>query len=127
MEPRIIGIDHVQLAMPAGAEDEAEAFYQGLLGVQRIDKPAVLDARGGCWFANDAVALHLGVEQGFQPAKKAHPGLVVDGYDDLVARLIEQGCEVSPAETLAGVRRSHIHDPFGNRIELIDGSGRAGD
>jgi catechol 2,3-dioxygenase-like lactoylglutathione lyase family enzyme len=120
MEPRVVGIDHVQLAMPPGGEAEAEAFYQGMLGIPRVEKPEALRGRQGCWFVAGDVALHLGVEPGFRPAAKAHPGLVVVGYDDLVARLVAHGWAVMPAEELDGVRRSHVLDPFGNRVELIE-------
>ena len=78
------GLDHVQLAMPAGEEDRAEAFYAGLLGLARQPKPQPLAARGGCWFSNGSVTIHLGVEDGFRPARKAHPAIVVDDLDDLV-------------------------------------------
>ena len=118
---RVVGLDHVQLAMPAGGEVRAEAFYAGLLGLERIAKPAPLAARGGCWFTNDVVTLHLGVEADFRPAKKAHPALVVTDLAALVARLERQGHPVRPDHELAGVERCFVDDPFGNRIELIAG------
>jgi diguanylate cyclase (GGDEF)-like protein/PAS domain S-box-containing protein len=120
--PTYLGIDHVQLAMPAGPEAEAEAerFYGDLLGFERIPKPAALTARGGCWFASSTVQLHLGVEEPFQPARKAHPALKIDDLDPLLAQLTAAAVDVRPAEDVDGRRRVHVDDPFGNRIELIE-------
>jgi catechol 2,3-dioxygenase-like lactoylglutathione lyase family enzyme len=117
----LLAVDHVQLAMPPGSEAEAraEAFYSGVLGLERQPKPAPLAARGGCWFSNGPVVLHLGVEQDFRPAKKAHPALVVDDLSALTEALEAEGFTVEPDEEIAGVRRSYVDDPFGNRIELI--------
>ena len=119
---RLTAIDHVQLAMPRGAEDDATAFYEGLLGLTRVAKPASLAVRGGCWFHAEGVVVHLGVEDGFAPAKKAHPAFLVDGLDDLVARLEAGGFEVVWDHELDSVRRCYVADCFGNRIELIDAS-----
>ena len=119
MDYALIGLDHVQLAMPAGAEERAEAVYCGLLGLERRVKPEPLAARGGCWFANGDVVLHLGVEADFRPARKAHPALLVAGLAALSARLAAAGLEVRPDTELAGVTRCYVDDPFGNRIELI--------
>lgn len=120
MSIRIVALDHVQLAMPAGREPEAETFYCGALGFSILTKPDPLASRGGCWFACGDVQLHLGVEQDFRPARKAHPALRVDGFDDLVARLRESGMTWRWDDDLPGVRRLYVDDPFGNRIELID-------
>lgn len=117
----MIAVDHVQLAMPVGQEDVAAAFYDGILGLSRMEKPSVLAARGGCWFSNGGVTLHLGVEDPFVPAKKAHPALVVDGLDGLVSALAVAGHGVRFDDALPGVRRCYVDDPFGNRIELIEG------
>ena len=119
MPPRVIALDHVQLAMPPGREPEAEAFYSGLLGLTRQPKPAPLAVRGGCWFSNGSVALHLGVEPEFRPARKAHPALVVDDLDALTVALEAAGRDVRPDTELTGVRRCYVDDPFGNRLELI--------
>ena len=112
-------IDHVQLAMPAGEEDRARGFYCELLGMSEIPKPAELAKRGGCWFASGAVQIHMGVEADFRAARKAHPALRCADYDGLVAKLREAGVAVTEDGNIPGVRRCHIDDPFGNRIELI--------
>jgi catechol 2,3-dioxygenase-like lactoylglutathione lyase family enzyme len=116
---RLVAVDHVQLAMPPGGEDEATAFYSSVLGLERMPKPAPLAVRGGCWFSNGDVQLHLGVEEGFRPARKAHPALQVSDLDGLVAALSSSGRKVSWDEEMPGVRRCYVDDPFGNRIELI--------
>ena len=113
-------IDHVQLAMPSGMEDQARAFYSGLLGMTEIEKPAELKKRGGCWFSSGSVQIHLGIEPDFHPARKAHPALRCHDYGNLVARLKNGGIEIKDDESIPGVRRCHIFDPFGNRLELID-------
>ncbi len=115
----IAGIDHVQLAMPAGHEDAARAFYAGLLGLPEVAKPPQLAGRGGCWFEAPGVKLHLGVEADFRPARKAHPALLVRDLPALCARLEESGLAVTPADPFDGRARGHVADPFGNRIELI--------
>ena len=114
-----LAVDHVQLAMPSGEEATARHFYADLLGMREIPKPAPLAARGGCWFAGGSVQLHLGVEQDFRAAKKAHPAIRVNGYAALLAKLKAAGVEVIDADDIPNVQRSHIFDPFGNRIELI--------
>ncbi|HET6178701.1 MAG TPA: VOC family protein [Candidatus Sulfotelmatobacter sp.] len=112
-------IDHVQLAMPAGEEETARQFYRHLLGMVEIAKPPELAKRGGCWFESGGVQLHLGVETGFRPAKKAHPALRCQDYDALTSRLRTAGVEIKDDVTIPDVRRCHISDPFGNRLELI--------
>ena len=116
---RIYGLDHIQVAIPSGTEEQARSFYAGVLGLDEIPRPAELASKGGMWFQVGAVQLHLGVEAEFQPAKKAHPALLVEGLEDLVARLEANGYSTRAAETLSGTRRVHVHDPFGNRIELM--------
>ena len=106
--------------MPAGLEAEAEAFYGEILGFSVRAKPSSLAERGGRWFENGEVKLHLGVEEGFRPAEKAHPALLVEGLDVLVEALGDAGHPVSWDTELVGVRRCFVADPFGNRIELID-------
>ncbi|MHB8452615.1 MAG: VOC family protein [Mycobacteriales bacterium] len=113
-------MDHVQLAMPAGEEPEARAFYEGLLGIPWVAKPAHLAKRGGCWFETDTVKLHLGVEEEFRPARKAHPALVVADLAALIARLAAAGVAIRTDEPLEGYDRVYVDDPFGNRLELME-------
>jgi hypothetical protein len=113
-------LDHVQLAIPMGTEASCDEFYVGLLGFVMLPKPPVLAARGGRWYQRDDATLHLGVESEFRPAKKAHPALVVEDYDDLLAHLKAAGVAVRPDEDNPGVRRCYVDDPVGNRVELID-------
>ncbi|MBJ7595226.1 MAG: VOC family protein [Candidatus Dormibacteraeota bacterium] len=115
-------IEHVQLAMPAGAEDRAASFYEGLLGIPRVAKPEHLATRGGCWFEAGPLRIHLGVEADFRPARKAHPALLVDGLGALVDRLAAAGIAVNTDEPLEGFERVYVDDPFGNRIELMEPS-----
>lgn len=117
---RVCGLDHVQLAMPAGQEDLAREFYSGMLGLAEVPKPPDLAKRGGVWFTGGALHLHLGVEQGFRPARKAHPAFVVERLDALVQRCRQAGIDVAADEPFDGRRRVFVHDPFGNRIELIE-------
>jgi catechol 2,3-dioxygenase-like lactoylglutathione lyase family enzyme len=122
MSFEIVRLDHVQLAMPAGREAEAEAFYSGLLRLARLPKPAPLAARGGCWFGGGAVSLHLGVEEDFRPARKAHPALVVRDLPALERALRDAGVEVRPNAERPPGTGAYVDDPFGNRIELIAAS-----
>ncbi|HJP87718.1 MAG TPA: VOC family protein [Candidatus Limnocylindrales bacterium] len=116
----ITGTDHVQLAIPDGGEDEARAFYGGLLGLTEVPKPAALAGRGGCWFAGRGVAIHLGVERPFVPAKKAHVALLVDDLPGLRGAFATRGVEINVDDAGIGVRRFHAFDPFGNRLEFVD-------
>jgi catechol 2,3-dioxygenase-like lactoylglutathione lyase family enzyme len=113
-------IDHILIAMPIGREAEARAFYQGMLGLTEMAKPPELAGRGGCWFANGAVTVHLGVDKNFVAAGKAHPAFIVDGLADMETKLKQAGYRVTEDEPLPGCDRRHVHDPFGNRIELIE-------
>jgi catechol 2,3-dioxygenase-like lactoylglutathione lyase family enzyme len=122
---RILGIDHVQVAAPAGCEAQARAFYGGLLGMEELEKPESHRARGGCWFRAGDHELHVGVEEPFAPARKAHPGLVVDDLAGLVARLRSAGIEVAADDAMADVERAHLADPFGNRLALRQSEGPA--
>ena len=117
----IYGIDHVQLAMPAGGESRARHFYGDLLGLVEIPKPPNLAARGGAWFECGSLQLHLGVEPDFRPARKAHPALLVRGLPELLEMLAKEGCEVKcDSEPVQGFDRAFTSDPFGNRIELVE-------
>ncbi len=119
----ILGIDHVQLAAPAGSEEQARAFYGGLLGLQEIDKPEPLRVRGGVWFGCGAHQLHIGIEQPHTPARKAHPALLVapGTLESLAKRLEARGAEVDWDESIEQLKRFYTHDPWGNRIELVEG------
>ncbi len=113
-------IDHVQLAMPAGEEAAAVAFYAGVLGIAQVPKPPHLAARGGCWFEQPGIKIHLGVERDFRPARKAHPALLVSDLPGLVDRLRQAGFGVTDDEPLEGYDRVYVDDPFGNRLELME-------
>ena len=114
------GIDHVQLTAPPGCEPEARRFFSELLGLEELEKPEPLRARGGVWFRVGGQQLHVGVEQAFAPARKAHPALAVSDYDELLARLDEAGVPATDDASIPGVRRCHVADPWGNRIELVE-------
>ena len=117
----ILGIDHVQIAMPAGEEEKARAFFINLLGFHEIPKPPELINRGGAWFKAGNVQLHLGVEADFRPARKAHPAFLVDDLSRLIAKVQSAGFETDTTQPpLDGYKRAHIFDPFGNRIELME-------
>lgn len=120
MDFEITGLDHVQLAMPAGGEAVAETFYAGLLGLIRQPKPEPLAQRGGCWFSSGTVAVHLGVDAEFRPARKAHPALRVRHLAALADHLTAAGVEVRPNTDQPEGAGCYVDDPFGNRIELID-------
>ena len=120
--PPFVAIDHVQLAIPRDGEPAARRFYGELLGFAEVPKPAAPAARGGCWFESGEVKIHLGVEDDFRPARKAHPALRCRDYAGLVARLAAAGIAVRDAVDVPGVIRCHVHDPFGNRLELVAGA-----
>jgi catechol 2,3-dioxygenase-like lactoylglutathione lyase family enzyme len=122
-EHRVLAIDHVQLAMPPGAEAEATAvaFFEGLLGLPQVPKPPQLAVRGGCWFERGPVRVHLGAEADFRPARKAHPALVVSGIDALCRLLEQEGHPTRHREDVPGMPQWFVDDPFGNRIELVPG------
>ena len=118
---KIYAIDHVQLAMPAGAEDRARAFYVEVLEFHELQKPPELARRGGAWFQAGAVQLHLGVEEDFRPARKAHPAFLVENLDALTAKIRAVGGEIDAGQPqVEGYRRVHVFDPFGNRLELME-------
>ncbi|HXG25499.1 MAG TPA: VOC family protein [Candidatus Binatia bacterium] len=123
-EPRVGGIDHVLLSIPRGGEDRARAFYGGVLGLREVPKPPPLDTHGGCWFTAPGVDIHVGVEEPFRPARKAHVALVVEDLDGLRAALEAAGAEVQDDDAPIGVRRFYAFDPFGNRLELVDARDR---
>jgi catechol 2,3-dioxygenase-like lactoylglutathione lyase family enzyme len=114
-------IDHIQIAMPAGGEAAARAFFGGLLGLAELPKPPELAARGGVWFAVGALQLHLGVDPDFRPAAKAHVALRVAKLDAVRAALVAAGCSAIDERPVDGRRRFFSADPFGNRIEFLEG------
>ena len=118
---KILSIDHIQLAIPAGEEEKARAFFVDLLGFTEILKPPELAKRGGAWFQSGNVQLHLGVEADFRPARKAHPAFLVEDLNALLTRVLNAGYETDTSQPpLDGYKRAHIFDPFGNRIELME-------
>jgi catechol 2,3-dioxygenase-like lactoylglutathione lyase family enzyme len=116
MNDNIYGVHHIQLAIPAGGEGQARAFYGGVLGLPEIPKPEELAKRGGVWFQAGGFQIHLGIDKEFHAAVRAHPGLLVRDLDAICSQCpdVEFGYEVE------GYRRAHVFDPFGNRIELLE-------
>lgn len=124
MRHMVTGLDHVQLAMPKSQEDRAREFYGSLLGLMEVAKPQSLAARGGCWFESGRTIVHLGVQQDFIPASKAHPAFTIADLDKLRDRLTRAGYEVIDDNAVPGLKRFYSSDPFGNRLEFIqDGDG----
>ena len=116
----LIGIHHVQLAMPEGEDADAIRFYAETLGLTQIPRPEELSPRGGVWFTSGDLELHLGVEDQFRPAVKAHPAILVRGLERIRARIEEGGYKLSDTVQIAGFDRVYVRDPFGNRLELIE-------
>ena len=117
---RVYALDHVQLAMPRGLEDQARSFYRDVLGLTEVTKPPALAARGGVWFTGGSLNLHLGVEDDFRPARKAHPALLVEGLGELMAVCEAAGYELMHDSGLHGYDHFYVTDPFGNRLELME-------
>lgn len=115
----IVGLDHVQVSIPPGGEDEARRFYGDLLGLPEIPKPSTLAGRGGVWFACGPQQLHCGVEEAVAPSRR-HPALRTDDLDALLARLAAARCPIRTDAELPGYRRFYTEDPFGNRIECLE-------
>jgi catechol 2,3-dioxygenase-like lactoylglutathione lyase family enzyme len=116
----VTGIDHVQIAAPKGCEPEARNFFGYLLGLEEIEKPEPLRSRGGCWFKAGSRQLHVGVEEEFRPARKAHPAFAVADIDALFVRLTEAGVHCAWDDALGGARRFYASDPWGNRLEFTE-------
>lgn len=114
------GLHHVQLAIPPGAEDLCREFWGGVLGMTELEKPPVLAARGGCWFRGGGLEVHLGVEEDFSPARKAHPGILVRSLNGLAKRLEEHGHEVIRDDDFPGHERFYSFDKLGNRLEFLE-------
>lgn len=113
------GIDHVQLAAPKGCEGEARKFFGDILGMVEIPKPPNLAKRGGVWFKCGTHQLHIGVQDDFIPAKKAHPAFDVDHLEMLRNRMIKNRIKIHEDEPLEGAERFYVTDPFGNRLEFL--------
>jgi catechol 2,3-dioxygenase-like lactoylglutathione lyase family enzyme len=122
MEGALEGLHHVQLAMPEAEEEAAVRFYGTVLGLEQVPKPSDLSPAGGVWFRRGDLEVHLGVEEGFAPAVKAHPAFLVTGIEKLRARIEEAGYRVTDTVQLEGFHRIYVRDPFGNRVELIEPS-----
>ena len=116
----VVGIDHVQLSMPPGSEDEARRFYVEILGLREIAKPPELAGRGGCWFVGANAAVHIAPETDFRPHAKAHPALVIRDLAGAREVLVAAGVAIEEDDAGLPVSRCYIRDPFGNRIELDD-------
>jgi catechol 2,3-dioxygenase-like lactoylglutathione lyase family enzyme len=114
------GIDHIQLAAPKGTEEQAREFYGKLLGLEEIPKPGSLQKRGGCWFLCGSQEVHIGIQEDFLPARKAHPGFVVEDLAGLRSRLEEAGAVIREEPPIDGRNRFFTEDPFGNRIEFLE-------
>jgi catechol 2,3-dioxygenase-like lactoylglutathione lyase family enzyme len=117
------GLHHMQLAMPVGGEPAAREFFVDVLGMREIPKPPVLAARGGAWFISGGLELHLGVEDGFRPAKKGHPAILVEDIEEIVRRFTSAGQPVTWDSEFPGFRRFYATDPFGNRLEFLQPTG----
>lgn len=113
-------LDHIQLAIPKESEHTARHFYCDILGMREVAKPDVLADRGGLWLESGSIALHLGVEIPFRPARKAHPAFGTPDLNAMSSYLRANKIEITPAEDLPGVKRFFIADPFGNRIEILE-------
>ena len=113
------GLHHVLLAIPAGAEDVCRSFYVDVLGMVELTKPPALAAKGGLWVRADGLELHLGVEQDFRPARRAHPGIRVSDLDALAEHLSQHGYAPDWDDNFPGHRRFYVADPVGNRLELL--------
>ncbi|MDM5155774.1 VOC family protein [Bacillus sp. DX1.1] len=120
MSFHIQGIDHVQVAAPAGCEEKAREFYGHKIGLEEIPKPEELRKRGGCWFRCGNQEIHIGVEQNFSPAKKAHPAFYVQQIEEFKAALIQKEVQVIDDKARPDVLRFYVFDPFGNRIEFME-------
>jgi catechol 2,3-dioxygenase-like lactoylglutathione lyase family enzyme len=120
----IAGLDHVEIAIPRDGEEQARAFYGGVVGLKEIPKPDQLLANGGLWFGAQGVQLHLGLVEEFVPARKAHVALIVRNLEGLGETLRANGSDFEIDDRVPGRTRAYTADPFGNRIELIaDGDG----
>lgn len=119
-------LHHVQVSGPAGCEDAMRSFYGGVLGMTELEKPEQLRRRGGAWFRSGSLEIHVGIEEGFRPARKAHPGVAVDDVDALAEQVAASEAPVEWDDSIPGVRRFHTSDPVGNRLEFQQAQHRVG-
>ncbi len=124
MASLVTGLDHVQISIPPGGEEEARRFYVALLGLREVPMPPALNGRGGLWLVGDGVHLHLGVEAEFRPARKSHIALLVDDLESCREELLAHGVAVIDDDSGLAVGRFYALDPFGNRIELVAAADR---
>lgn len=113
-------IDHIQLAAPKGSEEIARKFFVDILGFDEVEKPVQLKKRGGVWFAFGHYQIHIGIEEPFHPAKKAHPGFEVENIEALAEHLTKNGINILRDDNLPGAKRFYVSDPFGNRLEILE-------
>lgn len=113
-------IDHIQLAAPTGGEDKARTFFQDVLSLQEVEKPHELKKNGGVWFSNGHIHIHVGIEEPFLPAKKAHPAFEVSDIEALASQITEKGVAIQHDDRLPGAKRFYVSDPFGNRLEFLE-------
>jgi catechol 2,3-dioxygenase-like lactoylglutathione lyase family enzyme len=113
-------LDHVQLAAPKGGEEQAREFYEGLLGFSEVEKPENLKKRGGVWFSDGVIHIHIGIDEPFQPAKKAHPAFRVKNIEEMKTYLDEKQATYQVDKDLPGANRFYMNDPFGNRLEFLE-------
>ncbi|MEK4535883.1 VOC family protein [Peribacillus sp. FSL K6-1552] len=113
-------IDHIQLAAPKGSEDTARKFFKNILGFDEVEKPEELKKRGGVWFEFGNYQIHIGIEEPFYPAKKAHPAFEIENIEELKKHLVTNGIDVIEDDKLPGAKRFYISDPFGNRMEMLE-------
>ena len=116
----VVALDHVQLAAPPGCEPDARTFFGEVVGLEETPKPESLAARGGVWFQCGPQQLHVGVDDGFAPARKAHPAFRVDGLERVRERLVSFGATPQDDDAIPGLRRFYVDDPFGNRLEFLE-------
>jgi catechol 2,3-dioxygenase-like lactoylglutathione lyase family enzyme len=113
-------IDHIQLAAPENSEETARAFFIGVLGFVETEKPEVLKQRGGVWFQNGKIQVHVGIEKNFSPAQKAHPAFEVENLEELKRHLTSHRVVFTEDDHFPGANRIYLNDPFGNRIEILE-------
>jgi len=114
-----VRLHHVQVSCPPEGEDAARRFYADALGIPEVGKPPVLARRGGCWFRGESVEVHVGVEETFAPARKAHQAFLVEDIDGTAERMAGHGFPVSWDDDFPGYRRFYTADGNGNRVEIL--------